>query len=164
VRLVDMGIEPFLLASSLRVLAAQRLVRKICSKCKIEQKLPEEFYAKIKVLIDEIESKELEEYGIDLSQGLKFYVGAGCDECSNTGLKGRLAIYECFNVDNDAKDAINSSDREEKMFEIAKKQGMLSMKQDGILKALKGMTTLAEVERITEGSLTVGGATEDDRG
>lgn len=164
VRLVDMGIEPFLLSSSLRVLAAQRLVRKICPKCKIEQKLPEEVYSKVKILIDEIDPKEVEKYGIDLSQGLKFYVGSGCDECSNTGLKGRLAIYECFDVDNDAKDAITSGNREEELFAIAKKQGMLSMKQDGILKALKGITTLSEVERITEGSLTIGGAVEDDKG
>ncbi|MDH4330303.1 MAG: GspE/PulE family protein [Candidatus Moranbacteria bacterium] len=164
VRLVDMGIEPFLLASSLRVLAAQRLVRKICQKCKTEEKLPTEFYGKIKTLVHEIEDSEIKKYGIDLSKGIKFYYGAGCEECGNTGLKGRLAIYECFNVDNDARDAITSTDRDRALRNVSNKQKMLSMKQDGILKALLGMTTLAEVERITEGSLTVGGAVEDDKG
>jgi type IV pilus assembly protein PilB len=164
VRLVDMGIEPFLLASSLRVLAAQRLVRRLCSHCRVEEKLPEDFYVKIERLVRDIDPEEIKKYGVDLSEGIKFYRGEGCDECGNTGLKGRLAICECFDVDAHAKRAITSSNREEELERIAKEQKMLSMKQDGLLKALKGMTTLAEVERITEGSLSVGGAIEDDKG
>ncbi|MFC1638064.1 GspE/PulE family protein [Patescibacteria group bacterium] len=163
-RLVDMGIEPFLMASSIRVLAAQRLVRKICSKCKVEERIPTEFYEKIKGVVSEIDPAEIEKYGVDISGGLKFFKGQGCEDCGNLGLKGRVAISECFEIDNDAKDAISSEKRDELLRDIAKKQGMITMKQDGVLKALKGLTTLSEVERITEGSLSVGGAEEDDRG
>lgn len=162
-RLVDMGIEPFLMSSSIRVLAAQRLVRKICQHCKVEEKIPVEFYEKVKNIISEIDPREVEKYGVNPSGGIKFFKGQGCEECGNTGLKGRVAISECFEIDIDAKDAISSDKRNELLRDIAKKQGMINMKQDGLLKALKGWTTLSEVERITEGSLSIGGAEEDDK-
>ncbi|MFC1645018.1 GspE/PulE family protein [Patescibacteria group bacterium] len=163
-RLIDMGIEPFLMASSIKVLAAQRLVRKVCENCKVEEKIPEDFYVKIKSLVSAIDPKEVAKYGVDASGELKFYKGKGCEECSDTGLKGRIAISECLEINNEVKDAISDPRRDELLRDLAIKQGMITMKQDGILKAIKGLTTLSEVERITEGSLSVGGDMEDDKG
>ncbi|MCK9378989.1 MAG: GspE/PulE family protein [Candidatus Moranbacteria bacterium] len=162
-RLADMGIEPFLLASSLKAVAAQRLVRRICPVCKEEVTISEKIKKRIMESISNVSEKELKEYDLDLSKGIKFYKGKGCEECGGTGLKGRLAIYECIEVNENVQEAINEG-RELKNSELAVSQGMITMKQDGILKALKGMTVLSEVERVTEGSLTIGGDVDDDRG
>lgn len=162
-RLVDMGIEPFLLSSSLKAVAAQRLVRKICASCKEEFSISDKVKNNLLEEIKNVPEEELKKYDLDISKGLKFYKGRGCEECGGTGLKGRLAIYECIEVNESIQEAINEG-KEMKVDELAKSQGMITMKQDGILKALKGMTALSEVERVTEGSLTIGGDVDDDRG
>ncbi len=162
-RLVDMGIEPFLLSSSLKAVAAQRLVRKICASCKEEFSVSDKVKNNLLEAIKNVSEEELKKYDLDISKGLKFYKGRGCEECGGTGLKGRLAIYECIEVNESIQEAINEG-KEMKVDELAKSQGMITMKQDGILKALKGMTALSEVERVTEGSLTIGGDVDDDRG
>lgn len=162
-RLVDMGIEPFLLSSSLKAVAAQRLVRKICASCKEEFSVSEKVKNNLLEAIKNVPKEELKKYDLDISKELKFYKGRGCEECGGTGLKGRLAIYECIEVDEIVQEAINEG-KEMKVDDLVKSQGMITMKQDGILKALKGMTALSEVERVTEGSLTIGGDVDDDRG
>jgi type IV pilus assembly protein PilB len=164
-RLVDMGIEPFLLSSSLRAVAAQRLVRRICLKCKQEIKIPQAVVEQIKREMEDVPVEEIKKYDLDLSKGLKFYQGKGCDECSNQGFKGRIAIFESFEINRKVQEIISSrKDSESFIKEEAKSQGMLTMRQDGILKVLKGITTLSEVERVTEGTLSVGGDIDDDKG
>ena len=162
-RLVDMGVEPFLLSSSLRVLAAQRLVRKICQHCRVEDKLPNRMMEKIKSEIKSIPEKEFKEYGVDISKELKFYKGKGCEECNGLGLKGRVAMYECIEIDDEIKHSLGEG-KEVTLKEIVERQGILTMKQDGILKALQGVTTISEVARITEGNFAIGGDLGDDRG
>jgi type IV pilus assembly protein PilB len=162
-RLADMGIEPFLIASSLKAVAAQRLVRRICPFCKEEYPISDKIKTRIMEIISNVPEKELKEYDLDISKGITFFKGKGCEECGGTGLKGRLAIYECIEVDEKVQEAINEG-RELKTEELVKNQGMITMKQDGILKALKGLTVLSEVERVTEGSLSIGGDVDDDRG
>jgi type IV pilus assembly protein PilB len=164
-RLIDMGLEGFLLASSLKVVAAQRLVRRICEKCKVEEKIPKEMQESIRKKLLLLEEDDIKQYGIDLEKPLIFYKGKGCDHCGGSGYKGRLAIYEVLEVD----DVISSlmvrqhvSDIEIEKQAIA--QGMMFMKQDGFLKALQGQTTLAEIERVTEGKASVGGDMDDDAG
>jgi type IV pilus assembly protein PilB len=155
-RLIDMGIEPFLLSSSLRMVIAQRLVRKICEGCKEKEEIPESIKQKILEQIKDIPEKELKEYGVDLSKGMNFYHGKGCDKCNGTGLTGRLAIFEAVPVNDKIKDIIvehkGSEDLITKEREAMK---LLTIKQDGILKILKGITTIEEVERVTEGSITL---------
>lgn len=164
-RLIDMGIEPFLLSSSLKAVAAQRLVRRICSKCKKEVKIPSGTLEKVKSELEGISPEEIKKYGLDLSKDMKFYQGKGCEDCGNQGYKGRIAIYESFEIDERVQEIIASKkNNEQLLIEESKKQGMLSMRQDGILKVLKGITTLSEVERVTEGSLSVGGDVDDDKG
>lgn len=155
-RLVDMGIEPFLLASSLQVVAAQRLVRKICPYCKTTEEFPVNILEKVKVALASISPEEAQKYGVDMSQPLIFSHGKGCVECQNSGYKGRVAIHEAFELTNRAQEIITEQKNSES--EIAKEavhQGMVTLKQDGLLKALIGLTTLAEIERVTEGTIMV---------
>lgn len=164
-RLIDMGLEGFLLASSLKVVAAQRLVRRVCEKCKIEEKITKEMEDGIRKKLALLEEEDIKQYGVDLHKPFVFYKGKGCEHCGGSGYKGRLAIYEVLEVD----DVISSlmvrqhvSDIEIEKQAIA--QGMMFMKQDGFLKALQGQTTLAEIERVTEGKASVGGDMDDDAG
>lgn len=152
-RLVDMGIEPFLLASSLQAVAAQRLVRRICDTCKETMELPPKMAAKVAAILEKISPEEVKKYGIDVQQGLIFYHGKGCKECNNTGYKGRIALHEVFEITPQAQDVISVKQDSEVVFKKeAERQGMLMMQQDGLLKALKGLTTVSEVERVTEGA------------
>lgn len=164
-RLVDMGIEAFLLASSLRVVGAQRLVRRICSDCSEEVEIPHVLMEMINSQIGNIPKEEIEKYQLDLSKGIHMYKGAGCDNCANTGYKGRVAIFEALEVDKEMKEIIaERNGSESDVQKHAEKQGMITIKQDGILKVLLGLTTMEEVERVTEGSKTIGGEVEDDKG
>jgi len=163
-RLIDMGVEPFLLSSSINAVAAQRLVRKVCENCKEEYKLPKSEFENVMKSLEGISPEEAKKYGVETldPDKIKFYQGKGCEECANSGFKGRLAIYECVNVNNELREVINDKD-DILLSRVAKKQGMLDMRQDGLLKALLGLTSVSEVERMTGGSLTVG-EFEDDLG
>lgn len=164
-RLIDMGIEAFLLSSSLQVVAAQRLVRRICDGCKEEENVPEAVKKKALEEIEKISSGEIEKYGADIKQGIKFFHGKGCEMCDETGYKGRVAIYEALEMDDNLREIISDKNGDEVgVQDYAQKVGMITIRQDGIMKALLGLTTIAEVERVTKGSLSVGGDTDDDAG
>ena len=154
-RMIDMGIEPFLLSSSLRMVIAQRLVRRICEKCKEEIKVSATISDLVVKKIEKISPKELADYGLDLSKEIKFYHGKGCEACNGTGLKGRVAIYEAVPVTENIKNIIIEKKGSE---ELIKKErdnaGVLSIEQDGVLKILQGLTTIEEVERVTEFNFT----------
>ncbi len=155
-RLVDMGIEPFLIASSIQVVAAQRLVRRICSACKEEQEVSPGLEKRLKAVVDALPPEETKKYGYDPTKGMKLYKGKGCDVCGNSGYKGRIAIYEAFEVTDEVKRIITDEKNiEGQLSEEATKQRMFSLRDDGILKALTGITTLTEVERVTEGAVLV---------
>lgn len=147
-RLEDLGIEPFLLTASLNLLAGQRLVRKICDKCKVETKLVE---AIEKIIKDEIELISKEELvGIDL-KNLKVFAGKGCQVCSNTGFKGRIGIYEILSISKNIQDLITDRTPATKILDYAiKQENFLLMRHDGIIKALRGLTTVEEVIRATK--------------
>ncbi|NTW27202.1 MAG: type II/IV secretion system protein [Candidatus Moranbacteria bacterium] len=162
-RLIDMGIEAFLLASSLRVVGAQRLVRRICHECKQEVEMSTTIMEYIRGLVETLPKEEVAKYGLNLTDGLHVYKGGGCEECGNTGYKGRIAIFEALEIDGDMKEIISQHNgSESEVQNHAEKNGMISIKQDGLLKVLLGLTTLEEVERVTEGSKSIGGEVEDD--
>ncbi|MBP7811440.1 MAG: type II/IV secretion system protein [Candidatus Moranbacteria bacterium] len=155
-RLVDMGVESFLLASSLQSVAAQRLVRKICEKCKTEMEITDLQKNRLAQMYQEIPLEEKKAYKLKDNQEIKVFKGAGCDDCGHTGHKGRVGIYEVFEISDPVKAII--TDHKANEHELRKEsltQGMISMKEDGLLKVLLGMTTLAEVERATEGKLLI---------
>lgn len=155
-RLVDMGVESFLLASSLQSVAAQRLVRKICEKCKTEMKITDLQKNRLAQMYKEIPLEEKKAYKLKDNQEIKVFKGAGCEDCGKTGHKGRVGIYEVFEITDPVKAII--TDHKANEHELRKEsldQGMISMKEDGLLKVLLGITTLAEVERATEGKLLI---------
>lgn len=162
-RLIDMGIESFLLASSLRVVAAQRLVRRICTECKQEVKVSDSIIEYIKSQIADLPKEEMDKYGIDLSKELHVFEGKGCEMCGNSGYKGRIAIFEALEIDKDMKEIISEKNgTESEIQKYANEHGMIKIKQDGMLKVLLGLTTLSEVERVTEGSKNISGGIEDN--
>ena len=137
-RLIDMGVKPFLVASSIQAIMAQRLVRVICKKCKV---------------VDENPNKEhLESLGITPEDAAKHPAqkGAGCTQCQNTGYKGRIAIFEMFEMTNEIRELAFQRAPTTELRKAAKASGMKSLMQDGVLKVFTGVTTPAEVVRITQ--------------
>ncbi len=153
-RLVDMGIQPFLLASSLKLLIGQRLVRRICPKCKREVgNLATAAEGVIRAELKNIPTKALERIGINNISELKkitTYEGEGCHECQNKGTKGRVGIYEMVEITESVGKMIGDGTLESDIEKEAKKDGYTTMKQDGILKVLEGYTTIEEVQRVTD--------------
>ncbi len=147
-RFLSMGVKSYLLAPSLNAVIGQRLVRKIHDKCKIEAKLEPEQMAKAKEILSKLSPTS--GYNIDINK-LKFYRGQGCDECNHIGLKGRVGIYEIFTMNAEIEAEILSAKTSEyKMADLAYNQGMITMAQDGLLKALDGITAVDEVFRVAE--------------
>ena len=149
-RFLALGAKPFLLAPALNVAIGQRLVRKICTDCKTETKLDEETLERVKKLLSALPVEDKKEYKVDLDK-LKFYKGQGCDVCQGLGYKGRIGIYEIMPIEGEIEDTIikgNLSENEIK--EMAVERGGISMVQDGLLKALEGITSVDEVFRVAE--------------
>ncbi len=145
-RLMDMGIESFLLSASINAVAAQRLARKICDNCKKEIPVSPEIEKAIQANLADVSKEELGD--VDLKK-IKIYAGEGCEKCGKTGYKGRVAIIELISIDDEVRELILSRSSPQKIYEVAKKTGMITMKQDGIIKVLEGITTYEEVVRIT---------------
>lgn len=157
-RLVDMGIQPFLLASSLEAVAAQRLVRRICEECKEPAHITDLQRDHLQKAYDAIPLEERKDYDLEKITKIEVYQGKGCDECNQTGYKGRIAIYEVIDVNDEIHEIITDKNANEALIiEAAGRQKMLSMKEDGILKIVKGITTLSEIERVTEGDIMIDG-------
>jgi type IV pilus assembly protein PilB len=159
-RLIDMGIESFLLSSSLQVVMAQRLVRKICQQCKQETTFPEQLLQQVRQLLAPVPTEEFEKYGIQTDASgrpiLTFYTGQGCEVCHKTGFKGRVSIMEVLEITPKIQEVIIEHRGNESMVTTeAEAQHMLSMRQEGVLKALLGLTTLAEVQNVTEGNVSL---------
>lgn len=155
-RLIDMKIEPFLLSSSLRLVAAQRLARKICEDCRIQVEVPDSVRKNIAKEISNIPAGEFKKYGLDISKGINFFHGKGCDKCNGIGLKGRIAIFEVVPITDKIKEIITEKrGSEELIIKERDASGILTMKQDGIMKILKGLTTVEEIDRVTEGNFSL---------
>jgi type IV pilus assembly protein PilB len=135
IRLIDMGIEPFLISSSVVGIIAQRLVRRICPKCKKEIKITPEI------------RKILDEYEIN-SNKITLYKGEGCPYCKETGYKGRIAIFELMVMTENIKDLISKNITTGKLRGTAIKEGMCQLREDGIKKVCEGLTTVDEVLRV----------------
>ncbi|MBN1501168.1 MAG: type II secretion system ATPase GspE [Spirochaetes bacterium] len=135
-RLLDMGVEPFLIASSVNSFIAQRLVRKICPHCK-------KAYKPAPSLLKELGVKSAD------SKNLKFYEGKGCEKCFNTGYQGRTGIYELLVVSNSIKKLIIDKSDSDAIKKQAVLEGMVTLLQDGITKAANGITSIDEILRVT---------------
>lgn len=142
-RLIDLGVNSKVITSAIRVAMAQRLARKLCEYCKKEVSLEGETKNEIEKIIGEIEDKSL----IPNDRN-KIFEPVGCDKCNNTGYKGRIGIYEAILIDEKIENAVESNPSEREIWSAAKGQGILTMKQDGILKVLQGITSVSEIERV----------------
>ena len=137
-RLIDMGVKPFLVASSIQAVMAQRLVRVICKKCK--------------TIDDNLNLDHMQALGISPEEYKKHppQKGAGCSQCQNTGYKGRIAIFEMFEMNNEIRELAFAKAPTTELRKAAKASGMRTLMEDGRLKIFKGTTTPAEVVRITQ--------------
>ena len=143
-RLIDMKVEPFLLPSALNLMASQRLISKLCQKCKKAEEPPVEIKNIIKKEIEKL-PKEL------ISQSdFKIYHSSGCDACKGKGISGRIALFEIFEMTSQLGEIISGDLSEAKIIEEAKRQGMITLRQDGILKALQGLVGMEEAIRETQ--------------
>ncbi|NQV89514.1 MAG: type II/IV secretion system protein [Parcubacteria group bacterium] len=145
-RFISMGVKPFLLAPSLNAIIGQRLARRIHEECKQETQIePSQltFVKKVLELVPEASGEV-----VPPETGWKFYKGAGCEKCNNTGYKGRLGIYEILTMSDEIKASLSEKISEYEVRELAKKQGMITMQQDGVLKVLDGLTTVDEIFRV----------------
>jgi len=146
-RLINMGIEPFLITSSMNLVIAQRLIRRICPKCKREMKVPKSLVDDIQKELDSM-PKNNEADGKRVSEEMKFFHGVGCSECTQ-GYKGRIGMFEVLRITDEIEDLAVKKMPANEIKKAAIKDGMITMRQDGILKAIAGITTIDEVFRAT---------------
>ena len=137
-RLIDMGVEPFLIVSSLRGVIAQRLVRRICPDCKVEYEPAPD-------------SKERLYLGKGPDEPLKLWKGEGCAHCNYTGYKGRMAIHEVMPIFPEMRQLIMGDATGQEIFAMARKKGAKTIKEDGISKVFQGLTTIDELIRVSYG-------------
>ncbi|MBX4189819.1 GspE/PulE family protein [Candidatus Parcubacteria bacterium] len=143
-RLIDLKINPQVIAPAIHVAMAQRLVRKLCPQCKKEEELQEINSKKITELLTPIKDT----FKLSLSLPIKVYGPVGCKECNNTGYKGRTGVYEAFIITPELERLILSSPSISGIQALAVSQGMITMLQDAYLKLLEGVTSIEEIERI----------------
>ena len=151
-RLIDLGVNPKILVSALSLSMAQRLVRILCTFCRKEYTPTEEESKTVKLVMDSIkdEGKSLTSYNINPDAPVKFFAPVGCEKCNKTGYNGRIGIFEAI-ITNEAVEKImpeNPSEHEIKR--VARNQGILSIRQDGLVKVLNGITSLEEVRSVVD--------------
>ncbi|MDA3802539.1 MAG: GspE/PulE family protein [Patescibacteria group bacterium] len=139
-RLIDMGIEPFLLASTLELVVAQRLVRTVCDSCRHSKR----------VSIEEIKKSFPEADSFFSQKETTLYEGKGCQSCSGTGYKGRIGVFEFINITSAMRDLILKNPSSQEIWRLARKEGSISLFEDGLKKVKSGKTTLEELIRIAE--------------
>lgn len=144
-RLLDLGVDPAIMAPAINVAMAQRLVRKLCEKCKVEYIASSE---ELQSIQREIADFPTSVQSPKLDGPPKLWKAAGCGECNNTGYKGRMAVFEIVLVNDTIEQLVFQKPSEIDIKKAAKDQGQITMRQDGVLKVLAGITDLGEVERV----------------
>ncbi|OGG20398.1 hypothetical protein A3D03_06160 [Candidatus Gottesmanbacteria bacterium RIFCSPHIGHO2_02_FULL_40_13] len=139
---MDLGAEPFLIASVLTAVEAQRIVRRICPSCKTSYSPPPEIVSDFKNILGNLYPQDLKE--------LVIYKGKGCKECNNSGYLGRIGIYETIMVTSSIAKMVLERSSAEAIEKQAVSEGMITMFQDGYLKILNGITTLEEILRVAK--------------
>ncbi len=135
-RLIDLGVEPFLIAATFEAIIAQRLVRRVCTNCKEEYEPTEEHLMELNLSPEDVKGK-------------RFLRGTGCDKCNNTGYKGRMAIFEIMLITDSIKKMIVEQSSTDSIRRMAREQGMRTLRESGLLGIFDGLTTIEEVVRET---------------
>jgi type II secretory ATPase GspE/PulE/Tfp pilus assembly ATPase PilB-like protein len=153
-----MGVAPFLVAYTTNIVMAQRLVRKICTSCKkgyfLDKVAGEELgrvfdVKKMSALFKANIPKDYKDEGSDVEK-ITFYKGEGCNRCGQTGYKGRMGIYEIMEMDEELIKMINTHGTADDIKKYAREKGMITMLEDGLIKAKMGITSISEVLRVTK--------------
>jgi type II secretory ATPase GspE/PulE/Tfp pilus assembly ATPase PilB-like protein len=137
-RLIDMGVEPYLIASTVNVIIAQRLVRKICMSCRVSRTATAD------------EAKYLAPFKKQHTGAVTVYYGKGCPVCHGTGYTGRVAIFEVLSVNQAIRTAITDKTDAQTITQLARDNGMTTLFEDGLKKVAQGITTIEEVLRVTK--------------
>ncbi|MHB1316712.1 MAG: GspE/PulE family protein [Minisyncoccota bacterium] len=145
-RLVDLGMNPKTLSSAINIAMAQRLVRRLCNDCKKEIDIDEVS----KKIIDEVLESIYDKSQIENLQKIKMFEATSCIKCNNTGYKGRIGIHEAIKMDDEIEKVINTNLSEREIRKASLTQGILDLKQDGVIKVLQGITTLDELSRVVD--------------
>jgi type II secretory ATPase GspE/PulE/Tfp pilus assembly ATPase PilB-like protein len=146
IRLLDMGLDPFNFADALLAVLAQRLVKRICTECKEEYQPDEEEFAELEHAFGGKE--EAAKFGLEYSNDFVLFRGKGCAACNHTGYRGRAGIHELLVATDQMKRLVANKARVSEMLQVAKADGMTTLVQDGILKALEGLTDLKQVKAV----------------
>lgn len=144
-RLLDLDVKPVSIGPALNLVIGQRLVRKLCDKCKVQAQISDEVKNKISGFISKLPPRVNKENYKDV----KIFESKGCAECNGTGYAGRIAIYELLLVDPELEKLILKQTGESEFFNFAKEKQMTTMQEDGILKVISGITTFKEIEDVT---------------
>ena len=145
-RLIDLGVNPTSIAPAVNISMAQRLVRKLCDKCKEKQPASESEAATVKKVIETFPENRSKPD----TENIFVWKAKGCKFCNSLGYKGRIGIYEAILIDDEVEPLILLNPTETEILKKSEKQGILNMKQDGILKVLNGTTSLDELQRVIE--------------
>ena len=148
-RLLDMKIQPFKITSTLRYIEAQRLCRRLCKHCKEEFQPPDAVIKEVREVLDPCKDRELDHKILESGQ-FTLYRAKGCEAC-NGGYKGRLGVYEVMRMDREIEKMVLDGEREADIQDCCIKKGMITLLQDGFIKALQGHTTLEEVYKVSSG-------------
>lgn len=145
-RLINMGVPPYLLNSTIELIIAQRLVRKLCDKCKRRKDPGPEMLEIVKKAMETVQAEG--EIDPAVLAKMEFYEAVGCEECNNIGYKGRLGLYEVFRMNNEIRKIISAGGTTLEILDAAMKNGMVTLEQAGVIRALEGKTSLEEVYRV----------------
>jgi type II secretory ATPase GspE/PulE/Tfp pilus assembly ATPase PilB-like protein len=142
-RLIDLGVDPKVFGSAINIAMAQRLVRVLCKTCKKQVPVQDKYKERIKRILDGLRDKTVIPADIEHE-----YQPVGCGECNGTGYKGRIGVFEAVVVDDEMEKLLRTSPSEHDIQVLQRKHEILFMQEDGVLKALTGMTSLDEVDRV----------------
>jgi type II secretory ATPase GspE/PulE/Tfp pilus assembly ATPase PilB-like protein len=145
IRLLDMGLDPFNFADALLCVLAQRLVRRVCADCKEEYHPEKEEFDE---LVHAYGEDDFPKLGLKYDDDFTLYRGKGCQQCNNSGYRGRAGIHELLVASDSMKKLIQSKARVAEMVKVAKEEGMTTLVQDGIQKALEGITDIKMVKAV----------------
>jgi len=148
-RIIDMGVDSFLIPSALSLVVAQRLLGKLCDKCKESYFPPERVAEDIRKSLDFLPEDEKRKLGLSAGR-LKLFRARGCPECGGKGMKGRIGVFETIYMTRELETIILTEPSKENILQEARRQHMVTMYQDGLIKALQGITSLEEVLRVTK--------------
>jgi type II secretory ATPase GspE/PulE/Tfp pilus assembly ATPase PilB-like protein len=151
-RLIDLGVNPKILVSALKLSLAQRLCRKLCEACKKESVPDDKKITLLKSILRKAkeDGKDLASYNIDPDMEIKLYEPVGCEKCNNTGYKGRIGIFEAIQTDEAIEKLIPTVPSEREIKRTASKQGIFDMKEDGAVKMIRGVTSFEEVGNVVD--------------